>query len=72
MAGPRRSNLLGGRRRRQVSLVGLFPFGNPRRMGPLGLVPLAHVGQGAPPTAHVAPPGLVDPRTPLALPVQYR
>ena len=26
------------------------------RMGLLGLVPLAHIGQGAPPTAHVAPP----------------
>ena len=25
------------------------------RMGLLGLVPLAHIGQGAPPTAHVAP-----------------
>ena len=25
-------------------------------MGLLGLVPLAHVGQGAPPTAHVPPP----------------
>ena len=27
------------------------------RMGLLGLVPLAHIGQGAPPTAHVAPRG---------------
>ena len=37
-------------------------------MGLLGLVPLAHVGQGAPPTAHVAPRGRwthpVDPRDP--------
>ena len=42
-------------------------------MGLLGLVPLAHVGQGAPPTAHVAPgaggprgrwPHPVDPRDP--------
>ena len=37
-------------------------------MGLLGLVPLAHVGQGAPPTAHVAPGGRwphpVDPRDP--------
>ena len=30
-------------------------------MGLLGLVPLAHVGQGAPPTAHAHP---VDPRDP--------
>ena len=48
--------------------MGLLPFGNPRRMGLLGLVPLAHVGQGAPPTAHVAPrdrwPHPVDPRDP--------
>ena len=37
-------------------------------MGLLGLVPLAHIGQGAPPTAHVAPQGRwphpVDPRDP--------
>ena len=37
-------------------------------MGLLGLVPLAHIGQGAPPTAHVAPrdrlPHPVDPRDP--------
>ena len=48
--------------------MGLLPFGNPRRMGLLGLVPLAHVGQGAPPTAHVAPRGRwphpVGPRDP--------
>ena len=41
-------------------------------MGLLGLVPLAHIGQGAHPTAHVAPPGqvdpLVDPRTPFGTP----
>ena len=41
-------------------------------MGLLGLVPLAHIGQGAPPTAHVAPRGwwtpLVDPRTPFGTP----
>ena len=78
-AGPRRSNLLGGRRPREESLLpkaprrclpplGLFPSLNPRRMGLLGLVPLAHIGQGAPPTAHVAPRGRwphpVDPRDP--------
>ena len=37
-------------------------------MGLVGLVPLAHVGQGAPPTAHVAPRGRwphpVGPRDP--------
>ena len=37
-------------------------------MGLLGLVPLAHVGQGAPPTAHVPPRDRwthpVDPRDP--------
>ena len=37
-------------------------------MGLLGLVPLAHVGQGAPPTAHMAPgdgwPHPVGPRDP--------
>ena len=37
-------------------------------MGLLGLVPLAHIGQGAPPTAHVPPrgrwPHLVDPWDP--------
>ena len=37
-------------------------------MGLVGLVPLAHVGQGAPPTAHVAPgdgwPHPVGPRDP--------
>ena len=72
MAGPRRSNLLGGRWPRGVSLppkaprrclplLGLFP---PQTLGAwayVGLVPLAHVGQGAPPTAHVPPPGQVDP-----------
>ena len=41
-------------------------------MGLLGLVPLAHIGQGALPTAHVPPRGwwtpLVDPRTPFGTP----
>ena len=55
-------------------LGGAFPLGDsylpkfPWRMGLLGLVPLAHVGQGAPPTAHVAPRGRwphpVGPRDP--------
>ena len=42
------------------------------RMGLLGLVPLAHIGQGAPPTAHVAPRGRWTPGPLSALPVQYR
>ena len=42
------------------------------RMGLLGLVPLAHIGQGAPPTAHVAPRGWWTPGPLSALPVQYR
>ena len=45
-------------------------------MGLLGLVPLAHVGQGAPPTAHVAPrdkwPHPVDPRDPSGGPGTIR
>ena len=78
-AGPRRSNLLGGCGQGEESLLpkaprrclpplGLFPSLNPRRMGLLGLVPLAHIGHGAPPTAHVPPgdrwPHPVDPRDP--------
>ena len=46
------------------------------RMGLLGLVPLAHIGQGAPPTAHVAPgaggPTRWTPGTLPVVPVQYR
>ncbi len=45
-------------------------------MGLLGLVPLDHVGQGAPPTAHVAPgaggPTRWTPGTLPVVPVQYR
>ena len=41
-------------------------------MGLLGLVPLAHTGQGSPPIAHVAPRGRwphpVDPRDPFGGP----
>ena len=40
-------------------------------IGLLGLVPLAHIGQGAPPTAHVAPRGWWTPGPLSALPVQY-
>ena len=62
--------------RRCLPPLGLFPFPLSWRMGLLGLVPLAHIGQGAPPTAYVAPRGRWTPRwTPgplSALPVQYR
>ena len=48
--------------------LGLSLFLISWRMGLLGLVPLAHIGQGAPPTAHVSPRGRwphpVDPRDP--------
>ena len=58
--------------RRCLPLLGLSLFSYLLRMGLLGLVPLAHIGQGAPLTAHVAPRGwwtpLVDPRTPFGTP----
>ena len=45
-------------------------------MGLLGMVPVAHIGQGAPPTAHVAPgargPTRWTPGTLPVVPVQYR
>ena len=54
--------------RRCLPPLGLSLFLISWRMGLLGLVPLAHIGQGAPPTAHVAPRGRwphpVDPRDP--------
>ena len=58
--------------RRCLPPLGLFLSLISWHMGLLGLVPLAHIGQGAPPTAHVAPRGgwtpLVDPRTPFGTP----
>ena len=58
--------------RRCLPPLGLSIYLISWRMGLLGLVPLAHIGQGTPPTAHVPPPGLVDPlvdpRTPFGTP----
>ena len=58
--------------RRCLPPLGLSLYLISWRMGLLGLVPLAHIGQGAPLTAHVAPRGwwapLVDPRTPFGTP----
>ena len=62
--------------RRCLPLLGLSLFLISWRMGLLGLVPLAHIGQGAPPTAHVAPgaggPTRWTPGTLPVVPVQYR
>ena len=55
--------------RRCLPPLGLFLFLFSWRMGLLGLVPLAHIGQGAPLTADVAPRGRwphpVDPPGPF-------
>ena len=58
--------------RRCLPPLGLSLYLISWRMGLLGLVPLAHTGQGAPPTAHVAPRGWWTPGPLSALPVQYR
>ena len=58
--------------RRCLPPLGLSLFLISWRMGLLGLVPLAHIGQGAPPTAHVPPRGRWTPGPLSALPVQYR
>ena len=62
--------------RRCLPPLGLSLFLISWRMGLLGLVPLAHIGQGAPPTAHVAPraggPTRWTPGTLPVVPVQYR
>ena len=64
----REESLLPKAPRRCLPPLGLFLSPFSWRMGLLGLVPLAHIGQGAPPTAHVAPRGRwphpVDPRDP--------
>ena len=55
--------------RRCLPPLGLFLSLFSWRMGLLGLVPLAHIGQGAPPTDHVVPRGRwphpVDPPGPF-------
>ena len=68
----REESILPKAHRRCLPPLGLSLFLTSWRMGLLGLVPLAHIGQGAPLTAHVAPQGwwtpLVDPRTPFGTP----
>ena len=54
--------------RRCLPPLGLFLSLISWRMGLLGLVPLAHIGQGAHPYSPCAPPGQVDPRTPFGTP----
>ena len=58
--------------RRCLPPLGLFLSLISWRMGLLGLVPLAHIGQGAYPYSPCGPPGLVDPlggpRTPFGTP----
>ena len=57
----REESLLPKAPRRCLPPLGLSLYLISWRMGLLGLVPLAHIDQGAPLIAHVAPPGLVDP-----------
>ena len=54
--------------RRCLPLLGLSLYLISWRMGLLGLVPLAHIGQGAHPYSPCGPPGQVDPRTPFGTP----
>ena len=54
--------------RRCLPPLGLSLLSYLLRMGLLGLVPLAHIGQGAHPYSPCGPPGLVDPRTPFGTP----
>ena len=73
---PGEESLLPKAPRRCLPPLGLFLSLFSLRMGLLGLVPLAHIGQGAPPTAHVAPgaggPTRWTPGTLPMVPVQYR
>ena len=73
---PGEESLLPKAPRRCLPPLGLFLSLDSWRMGLLGLVPLAHIGQGAPPTAHVAPgaggPTRWTPGTLPVVPVQYR
>ena len=58
---PMEESLLPKAPRRCLPPLGLFLSILSWRMGLLRLMPLSHIGEGAPPTAHVAPPGQVDP-----------
>ena len=73
---PREESILPKAPRRCLPPLGLFLSLFSWRMGLLGLVPLAHIGQGAPPTAHVAPrasgPTQWTPGTLPVVSVQYR
>ena len=64
----REESILPKATRRCLPPLGLSLYLISWRMGLLGRVPFAHIGQGAHPTAHVAPPGQVDPRTPFGTP----
>ena len=68
----REESLLPKAPRRCLPPLGLSVYLISWRMGLLGLVPLAHIGQGAHPTSHAAPrvwwTPLVDPRTPFGTP----
>ena len=57
----REESLLPKAPRRCLPPLGLFPPQVSLRMGLLGLVPLAHIGQGAHPYNPCGPPGQVDP-----------
>ena len=58
---PREESLLPKAPRRCLPPLGLFLSLISWRMGLLGLVPLAHIGQGAHPYSPCAPPGQVAP-----------
>ena len=59
--GPREESILPKAPHRCLPPFGLFLFLDSWRMGLLGLVPLAHIGQGAHPYSPCDPPGQVDP-----------